>query len=64
MTMEALQNTAGAPPAGSCGAPPDAEGNYTYGYGYLDVKAAGDVVCAGVEIDTWKVTSLIRMAIR
>ena len=45
-TSELLQATAGTTPAGNCGAPPDAEGNYTYGYGYLDVHAAGLVGCA------------------
>ncbi|MGC8875447.1 MAG: carboxypeptidase regulatory-like domain-containing protein, partial [Chloroflexia bacterium] len=44
-----LQNHAGTPPAGNCGAPPDGQGNYTYGYGYLDVLAAGMAVCGGVE---------------
>ncbi|MBN1953798.1 MAG: S8 family serine peptidase [Anaerolineae bacterium] len=44
-TFEALQNTADAPPEGNCGAPPDGEGNYTYGYGYLNVLAAGQVYC-------------------
>ncbi|MBN1356730.1 S8 family serine peptidase, partial [bacterium] len=40
-TFEALQNSADLPPAGNCSAPPDGEGNYTYGYGYLNVLAAG-----------------------
>ena len=40
MTFQALQNSADAPPAGDCGAPPDGEGNYAYGYGYLNVLAA------------------------
>ena len=40
-TFQVLQNSAGSPVAGACGAPPDLEGNYTYGYGYLDVAAAG-----------------------
>ena len=39
-TFELLQNNADASPAGSCGAPLDGEGNYTYGYGYLDALAA------------------------
>jgi len=46
-TFQALQNTADAPPAGNCGAPPDGEGNYTYGYGYLNVLAAGNAWCGG-----------------
>jgi hypothetical protein len=45
LTFQALQNTAGAAPAGTCGAPPDGEGNYTFGYGYLDVLAAGITFC-------------------
>jgi len=44
-TFELLQNNAGTAPAGSCGAPPDGEGNYTYGYGYLDVYQAGLTTC-------------------
>jgi len=48
-TFQALQNSAGTPPAGNCGAPPDGEGNYTYGYGYLDVLAAGNAWCGNVE---------------
>jgi subtilisin family serine protease len=46
-TAELLQNTADAAPAGSCGAPPDGQGNYTYGYGYLNVLAAGNIACGG-----------------
>ncbi len=48
MTFQILQNNANTPPAGNCGAPPDGEGNYTYGYGYTDVLAAGVAVCGGV----------------
>ncbi len=48
-TFEALQSTADAPAGGSCGAPPDAEGNYTYGYGYLNVYAAGQQYCSGAQ---------------
>jgi len=44
-TFEALQDTADTPPAGNCGAPPDGEGNYTYGYGYLNALAAGTAYC-------------------
>jgi hypothetical protein len=44
-TFIALQNTAAAPAAGDCGAPPDGEGNYTFGYGYLDVLTAGWAYC-------------------
>jgi hypothetical protein len=45
-TFQALQNTANTPPAGDCGAPPDGQGNYTFGYGYLDILAAGMAHCA------------------
>jgi len=45
-TFEILQNAADAAPTDSCGAPPDGEGNYTYGYGYLDILAAGQAGCA------------------
>ena len=44
-TFELLQDTAAAAPDGACGAPPDGEGNYTYGYGYLDVYNAGLQAC-------------------
>jgi subtilisin family serine protease len=45
-TFQTLQNTADPPPGGDCGAPPDAEGNYTFGYGYLNALAAGQQACA------------------
>ncbi len=45
-TFQLLQNNADAPPAGNCSAPPDGQGNYTYGYGYLNVLAAVNA-CAG-----------------
>ena len=35
-----LQDNADPPPPGYCDAPPDGEGNYTYGYGYLNALAA------------------------
>jgi hypothetical protein len=44
-TFEILQDNTDAPPAGTCGAPPDGEGNYTFGYGYLNVLAAGVTQC-------------------
>ena len=44
-TFELLQTSAGIPPAGSCGGPASGEGNYTYGYGYLNVLQAGQGVC-------------------
>jgi Subtilisin-like serine proteases len=46
-TFELLQDTADpANDAGNCGAPADGEDNYTYGYGYLNVLAAGQQVCS------------------
>jgi hypothetical protein len=50
-TFEILQNSAGAAPPGNCGAPPDGEGNYTFGYGYLDVYAAGVAGCSSGGVD-------------
>jgi uncharacterized repeat protein (TIGR01451 family) len=47
-TFQILQDNADTPPAGSCGAPPDGEGNYTYGYGYLDILAAGLLNCGDI----------------
>lgn len=44
-TFELLQDTADTPQDGNCGAPPDGEGNYTFGYGYLNVLAAGLMAC-------------------
>ncbi len=49
-TMDLLQNTAAEAPVGNCGAPPEGEGNYTYGYGYLDVLAAGLQACEGTSL--------------
>ncbi len=46
-TFQILQDNADTPPDGNCGAPPDGEGNYTYGYGYLNVLAAGNAWCGG-----------------
>jgi len=39
-TFQLLQNNTDTPPAGNCSAPPDGQGNYTYGYGYLNVLKA------------------------
>ncbi|HNT22951.1 MAG TPA: S8 family serine peptidase [Anaerolineales bacterium] len=44
-TFQLLQDTASAAPAGSCGAPLSGQGNYSYGYGHLDVYAAGLQAC-------------------
>jgi subtilisin family serine protease len=46
-TFQALQGSTDVAPAGNCGAPPDGEGNYTYGYGYLNVLQAGNYWCGG-----------------
>jgi len=52
-TFQLLQNSADAPnDAGACGAPPDGQGNYTYGYGYLNVLAAGSLTCGTVQYGT------------
>jgi len=62
-TFELLQNTADTPPAGTCGAPADGEGNYTYGYGYLNVLAAGKQICsAGTLMGTVKDSSAAPLA--
>jgi hypothetical protein len=47
-TFQILQTAANTPPAGNCGAPPDGEGNYTFGYGYLDILAAGMSWCGDI----------------
>jgi hypothetical protein len=54
LTFQALQNTADVPnPANpSCGVPPDGEGTYEDGYGYLNVLAAGTAYCGTVETGT------------
>jgi hypothetical protein len=46
LTFQLLQDSADTPPAGNCGAPPDGEGNYTFGYGYLNALAAV-IACGG-----------------
>ena len=51
-TFQLLQNNADAAPSGSCGAPPDGQGNYTYGYGYLDVLQAGLMICGATDFGT------------
>jgi subtilisin family serine protease len=52
MTYQILHYTANTTPAGTCGAPPDGQGNYTYGYGYLDVLEAGNDYCGLVDYGT------------
>jgi hypothetical protein len=44
-TFEILQDSADAPPPGECGAPEDGEGNFTSGYGYLNIYQAGLTWC-------------------
>ena len=51
-TFQILQYTAAVTPVGACGVPPDGLGNYTYGYGYLDVLAAGTAYCGITEQGT------------
>lgn len=47
-TFQLLQTNADTPPTpATCGAPADGQGNFTYGYGYLDVLSAGVVSCSG-----------------
>ena len=52
LTFQALQNNADPPtPANpSCGVPPDGEGTYEDGYGYLNIHQAGLAYCGGVEL--------------
>ncbi len=49
LTFTTLQNYSNTPPAGNCLAPPDGQGNYTYGYGYLDTLAAVQSCMGGLE---------------
>lgn len=46
-TFQLLQNSARIPRLSTCGGPEDGEGNYSFGYGYLDVLQAGYSVCGG-----------------
>ena len=45
--FDVLQNNADPAPVGYCGAPPDGEGNYTYGYGYLNALSAVEACAVG-----------------
>ena len=47
--FQLLQNTTDAAPAGDCDAPPGQPGNFTFGYGYLDVLKAGLSACGSVD---------------
>jgi subtilisin family serine protease len=50
-TFQVLQNNTDTAPAGNCGAPPDGQGNYTFGYGYLNALKAGLAGCAPTAVD-------------
>jgi uncharacterized repeat protein (TIGR01451 family) len=52
-TFQILQNNTDTALAGSCSAPPDGQGNYTFGYGYLNVLKAGEASC-GVDLSITK----------
>jgi hypothetical protein len=47
-TFQLLQSSARDSRLSVCGGPPDGEGNYSFGYGYLDVLEAGFYTCGGV----------------
>ena len=49
-TFQLLQSSADAAPAGACGVPASGQGNYTFGYGYLNVLAAGNQICSARQI--------------
>ncbi len=51
-TFQLLQDNADFSLAGSCGAPADGQGNYTYGYGYLNVLQAGLMTCGATTYGT------------
>ncbi len=52
LTFQALQNGADAPTPinPSCGVPPDGEGTYEDGYGYLNIYQTGLTNCGGVAL--------------
>ena len=49
-TFQLLQNNTDPAPAGDCSAPPDGQGNYTYGYGYLNTLKAGQAGCTPTDV--------------
>jgi subtilisin family serine protease len=51
-TFQLLQNNTDPAPVGNCGAPLDGQGNFTYGYGYLDVLQAGFMTCGATDYGT------------
>jgi Subtilase family/Carboxypeptidase regulatory-like domain len=53
-TFQILQDYADIAPDGTCGAPPDGQGNYTFGYGYLDINNAGTAACGDVNLGTFE----------
>ena len=57
--FEVLQDNADPAPDGYCGAPPDGEGNYTYGYGYLNLRKAVEA-CAIQTMHVGNITVLYR----
>jgi subtilisin family serine protease len=46
LTFQLLQDTADIPSSGACGGPADGQGNYTFGYGYLNALLAVQM-CSG-----------------
>ncbi len=46
-TFDLIQDAADTPPEGYCGAPPDGNGNYTYGHGFVNVLAAVEACAQG-----------------
>ncbi len=52
LTFRILQENARLPMWSSCGTPPDGEGNYSFGYGYLDVLNAGLASCGDIATGT------------
>jgi subtilisin family serine protease len=48
LTFRILQDSAREPRLSTCGSPPDLEGNYSFGYGYLDVMNAGMLACGNL----------------
>jgi hypothetical protein len=60
-TFQLLQNNTDTPPAGNCGSPGDG-GNYTYGYGYLNVLKVGQAGCNVAPTPPAAPTSLVATA--
>jgi subtilisin family serine protease len=47
---DALQEAADPPPDGNCLAPPDGDGNFTYGHGYINMLTAGEMYCGAAGV--------------